>query len=115
MQIRISTLNPVALIITSQWITQFTTGRGQPNAKAARRKYQKAKSLLYLSDTKLLNMAITRKFLGAPYVLCEKCSDIWFSLNEMGYCSEPEDNQLENAGVAAAIEKANREAAFHVF
>lgn len=44
----------------------------------------------------------------SPYRLCETCADIWFSLDELGFCSHPTDNQFENAKEAHAIAEFNR-------
>lgn len=31
----------------------------------------------------------------ASYWLCEECADLWFSLFELGFCPEPDENQLD--------------------
>lgn len=38
----------------------------------------------------------------APYRLCERCADLWFSLDELGFDSDPTDNQMDNAKEAAS-------------
>jgi len=32
----------------------------------------------------------------ASTIMCEECSDQWFNLEALGFCSSPKDNQKEN-------------------
>lgn len=31
----------------------------------------------------------------APYFMCEKCSDLWFSLDELGFCCGPDESMAD--------------------
>lgn len=44
----------------------------------------------------------------APFLHCERCADLFFSLNELGYCVDPHEDMRGLAKEYARLKKAER-------